>query len=340
MKKDVWELYAHAIARTGPRATLYEWDEDIPDFATVHGEAKKALKYRPPLARGPRSTRRAGPPVPELPRLERWMQAVIVHPGRRREGRSRPLRDAPHEGRRGAPRDPALEDDGAARAARGLPGDVPAAHARRPRGRLSRPRGVPRARALSRLRPRVRRGPSLPQLHVRAPRRPRAGVPQENAPLLARAFPLTTSRASSARSPRSSKSTRRAGAARASSPPRRRRTGSRGASPRLRRCAFCSFRHAAGPALDALKAGKRPSTRPRATWTAAAPPPLRRLPSGPDARGVPPPRGAREGTDARGGASRGRPRGRKSRSRPAPSRARFASSPRKASCAKAEGRSP
>jgi len=51
VKKDVWELYAHAIARTGPRATLLEWDADIPDFATVHGEAKKALKHRPPLAR-------------------------------------------------------------------------------------------------------------------------------------------------------------------------------------------------------------------------------------------------------------------------------------------------
>jgi uncharacterized protein (UPF0276 family) len=51
MKKDVWRLYAHAIARTGPRATLYEWDEDIPDFGTVHAEAKKALKYRPPLSR-------------------------------------------------------------------------------------------------------------------------------------------------------------------------------------------------------------------------------------------------------------------------------------------------
>ena len=51
MKKEVWELYAHAIARTGPRATLYEWDEDIPDFATVHAEAKKALKHRPPLSR-------------------------------------------------------------------------------------------------------------------------------------------------------------------------------------------------------------------------------------------------------------------------------------------------
>jgi uncharacterized protein (UPF0276 family) len=51
MKKDVWELYAHAIARTGPRATLYEWDEKIPAFSALHREAKKALKYRPPLAR-------------------------------------------------------------------------------------------------------------------------------------------------------------------------------------------------------------------------------------------------------------------------------------------------
>ncbi|MDL2716234.1 MAG: DUF692 domain-containing protein [Acidobacteriota bacterium] len=51
MKKDVWALYAHAIARTGPRATLYEWDEEIPAFGAVHREAKKALRYRPPLER-------------------------------------------------------------------------------------------------------------------------------------------------------------------------------------------------------------------------------------------------------------------------------------------------
>ena len=50
MVKDVWKLYAHAIARTGPRATLYEWDEEIPAFGVVHREAKKAFKYRPPLA--------------------------------------------------------------------------------------------------------------------------------------------------------------------------------------------------------------------------------------------------------------------------------------------------
>jgi hypothetical protein len=36
-------------------------------------------------------------------------------------------------------------------------------------------------------------------------------------------------------------------------------------SPTLR---LLSFRYAVGPALDALKAGKRPSTRPRAAWAA------------------------------------------------------------------------
>lgn len=42
----VWELYRHAIARTGGAATLLEWDEDIPDFDTVHAEARKARAYR------------------------------------------------------------------------------------------------------------------------------------------------------------------------------------------------------------------------------------------------------------------------------------------------------
>ncbi|MDL2716235.1 MAG: DNA-binding domain-containing protein [Acidobacteriota bacterium] len=36
-------------------------------------------------------------------------------------------------------------------------------------------------------------------------------------------------------------------------------------SPTLR---LLSFRYAVGPALDALKSGKRPATRPRASWTA------------------------------------------------------------------------
>jgi uncharacterized protein (UPF0276 family) len=44
---EVWELYARLVRRTGPVATLYEWDEDIPDFETVHAEARKAAAWRP-----------------------------------------------------------------------------------------------------------------------------------------------------------------------------------------------------------------------------------------------------------------------------------------------------
>ena len=46
VKDEVWSLFRHANALTGPRATLLEWDEDIPDFDTVHAEAKKALAHR------------------------------------------------------------------------------------------------------------------------------------------------------------------------------------------------------------------------------------------------------------------------------------------------------
>jgi uncharacterized protein (UPF0276 family) len=50
--EPVWELYRRAWARTGPTATLYEWDEDIPDFEVVHAEALKAnaIRQAPALA--------------------------------------------------------------------------------------------------------------------------------------------------------------------------------------------------------------------------------------------------------------------------------------------------
>ena len=117
---EVWDLYRRAWARTGPTATLYEWDEDIPAFEVVHAEAKKALAHRgeailPERHKRPRP--RAGPvargrPMSALPlpldRLQRWMQDVIVHPG--------PVDEAVAHGGgagRGAPtasgrRDPAL----------------------------------------------------------------------------------------------------------------------------------------------------------------------------------------------------------------------------------------
>jgi uncharacterized protein (UPF0276 family) len=43
----VWKLYQHAIRRVGPTATLLEWDDHIPSFDEVHGEALKARKHLP-----------------------------------------------------------------------------------------------------------------------------------------------------------------------------------------------------------------------------------------------------------------------------------------------------
>jgi len=41
----VWGLYARAIERCGPTATLLEWDDSIPSFEEVHAEALKANRY-------------------------------------------------------------------------------------------------------------------------------------------------------------------------------------------------------------------------------------------------------------------------------------------------------
>ena len=41
----VWRLYARAIERCGPTATLLEWDDNIPSFDEVHAEALKATKF-------------------------------------------------------------------------------------------------------------------------------------------------------------------------------------------------------------------------------------------------------------------------------------------------------
>jgi uncharacterized protein (UPF0276 family) len=41
----VWRLYARAIERCGPTATLLEWDDNIPSFEEVHAEALKATKF-------------------------------------------------------------------------------------------------------------------------------------------------------------------------------------------------------------------------------------------------------------------------------------------------------
>jgi len=42
VKKDVWDLYEHAVKRLGPVPTLIEWDKDFPPLATLVEEANKA----------------------------------------------------------------------------------------------------------------------------------------------------------------------------------------------------------------------------------------------------------------------------------------------------------
>lgn len=41
VRTDVMALYDHALSRTGPVPTLIEWDNDVPDFATLHAEAAR-----------------------------------------------------------------------------------------------------------------------------------------------------------------------------------------------------------------------------------------------------------------------------------------------------------
>jgi uncharacterized protein (UPF0276 family) len=41
----VWQVYAHAIARLGPRPTLVEWDTALPAFEVLLDEARKADRF-------------------------------------------------------------------------------------------------------------------------------------------------------------------------------------------------------------------------------------------------------------------------------------------------------
>ena len=45
-----WDLYAYVLDRIGPRPTLIEWDNDLPDLATLIGEATRADAISVPAA--------------------------------------------------------------------------------------------------------------------------------------------------------------------------------------------------------------------------------------------------------------------------------------------------
>jgi uncharacterized protein len=46
----VWALYAQVIAKGGPRATLIEWDNDVPDWPVLAAEAARAAILMEPVA--------------------------------------------------------------------------------------------------------------------------------------------------------------------------------------------------------------------------------------------------------------------------------------------------
>ena len=48
----VWRMYGHVLKKTGPTATLLEWDDSIPTFDEVHREALKANKFLKAISKG------------------------------------------------------------------------------------------------------------------------------------------------------------------------------------------------------------------------------------------------------------------------------------------------
>jgi len=44
--REVWRLYELACRLSGGRSTLVEWDANVPDFATLHAEARKCERHR------------------------------------------------------------------------------------------------------------------------------------------------------------------------------------------------------------------------------------------------------------------------------------------------------
>ena len=44
--EEVWKLYARVHERTGGRATLLEWDANIPKFSVLQQEVRKAARFR------------------------------------------------------------------------------------------------------------------------------------------------------------------------------------------------------------------------------------------------------------------------------------------------------
>lgn len=86
--EPVWQLYREAWQRTAGRATLYEWDDEVPEFQVLLAEASQARDRVADLHIGtpaavpallPKSTPQdLREPPAEVLALLRWMQAEVV----------------------------------------------------------------------------------------------------------------------------------------------------------------------------------------------------------------------------------------------------------------------
>jgi uncharacterized protein (UPF0276 family) len=60
VRREVWELYAETIARLGPRATMIEWDANVPAFEELESELTRVAEWsREGAARSEQERRRA-----------------------------------------------------------------------------------------------------------------------------------------------------------------------------------------------------------------------------------------------------------------------------------------
>jgi uncharacterized protein (UPF0276 family) len=51
VKAPVWKLYQEVVARTGPVASLVEWDNDIPEWPVLRQEVKAVQDILDQVAR-------------------------------------------------------------------------------------------------------------------------------------------------------------------------------------------------------------------------------------------------------------------------------------------------
>ena len=50
--EEVWSLYRQALSRTGPVATLVEWDNEVPDYRVLRGQAELAERMMASIGQG------------------------------------------------------------------------------------------------------------------------------------------------------------------------------------------------------------------------------------------------------------------------------------------------